>query len=85
MLKLGKRYLKKYFFPIFAPYKQKILVMKKISIEILCDEFYTADSLHELAGNIECGDVIDDKYADENGIIEVSGDHYTANIKEVEV
>ena len=59
--------------------------MKKISIEILCEELYAADSLYELASNIECGDVTDDKYGNENGIIEVSGDHYTANIKEVEV
>jgi hypothetical protein len=60
--------------------------MKKIAVEILCDELYTAESLHELASNIECGDAIDDKYADENGVIEVSGDHYTAHIvKEVEV
>ena len=59
--------------------------MKKISIEILCDKYYVADSLYELASNIDCGDILDKKYADENGIIEVSGDHYTANIKEVEV
>ena len=52
--------------------------VKKISVEILCDEFYVADSLHELAGNIECGDLLDDM---ENDGIEVSGDHYTAGIK----
>lgn len=57
--------------------------MKKISIEILCDEFYVADSLHELATSIECGDVIDD--VEINGSQEVTGDHYTAEIKEVNI
>ena len=57
--------------------------MKKISIEILCDEFYVADSLHELATNIECGDVMDD--VETNGSQEVTGDHYTAEIKEVNI
>ena len=57
--------------------------MKKISIEILCDEFYVADSLHELASNIECGDVMDD--VETNGSQEVTGDHYTAEIKEVNI
>lgn len=55
--------------------------MKKISIEILCDEFYVADSLHELASNIECGDIMDD--VESNGMQEVTGDHYTAEVKEV--
>lgn len=54
--------------------------MKKIRIEILCDEFYVADSLHELASNIECGDIMEDVEA--NGSQEVTGDHYTAEIKE---
>jgi hypothetical protein len=57
--------------------------MKKISIEILCDEFYVADSLHELAANIECGDIMEDVEA--NGMQEVTGDHYTAEIKEVNI
>lgn len=57
--------------------------MKKISIEILCDEFYVADSLHELASNIECGDIMEDVEA--NGSQEVTGDHYTAEVKEVEI
>ena len=59
--------------------------MKKYKIEILCDEFYVADSLHELATNIECGDVLDGEYADENGVTAVTGDHYTAEVKEVKV
>ena len=62
--------------------------MKKIKIEILCDEFYTADSLHELAANIECGDVLeqmsDESMLNENGEMEVNGDHYVAGIKEIE-
>ena len=55
--------------------------MKKIKIEILCDEFYVADSLHELATNIECGDVLE-QMNDENGELEVNGNHYVASIKE---
>ena len=56
--------------------------MKKIKIEILCDEFYVADSLHELATNIECGDVMDIACANIGGT-EVSGDHYVAGIEEI--
>ena len=66
-------------------YQKRNEDMKKISIEILCDEFYTADSLHELATNIEYGDVLHGDYTDENGVTEVTGDHYTAVIKEVEI
>ena len=57
--------------------------MKKIKIEILCDEFYVADSLHELATNIECGDLLDDACGLIGGI-EVTGDHYVAGIEEIE-
>ena len=57
--------------------------MKKIRIEILCDEFYVADSLHELASNIECGDIMEDVEA--NGRQEVIGDHYVAEIKDVNI
>jgi hypothetical protein len=49
----------------------------------LCDEFYVADSLHELATNIECGDIMEGVEA--NGSQEVTGDHYTAEIKEVNI
>lgn len=59
--------------------------MKKISIEILCDEFYVADSLHELATYIECEDVLDGGHADKNGVIGLCGDHYTADVKEVNI
>lgn len=55
--------------------------MKKIKIEILCDEFYVADSLHELATNIECGDLLDQMQGEE---LEVNSDHYVAGIKEIE-
>lgn len=58
--------------------------MKKISIEILCDEFYVADSLHELATNIECGDLLEEACGLIDGT-EVTGDHYTAEVKEVEI
>lgn len=49
--------------------------MKKIKIEMLCDEFYTADSLRELAVIIE-----------DEGIpnTEISGDHYVSEVKEIE-
>ena len=61
--------------------------MKKIKIEILCDEFYTADSLRELATSIE-GDALeqmnDESMLNENGELEVNGDHYIAGIKEIE-
>lgn len=56
--------------------------MKKISVNILCDEFYVADSLRELASNIECGDLLDGM---EYGSVEVSGDHYTADVKIVNI
>ena len=58
--------------------------MKKIKIEILCDEFYVAESLHELATNIECGDLLEEAC----GLIggqEVSGDHYVAGIEEINI
>lgn len=48
--------------------------MKKIKVEVLCDEFYTADSLRELASFIE----------DEGVPNKVSGDHYVAEVKEIE-
>ena len=51
---------------------------KKIKVEAICDEFYVAESLHELATNIECGDILDG--VDE---VEVSGDHYTAGVKTI--
>ena len=49
--------------------------MKKIKIEMLCDEFYTADSLRELANYIE-----------EEGVpnTEICGDHYVGEVKEIE-
>lgn len=56
--------------------------MKKIKIEILCDEFYVADSLHELASNIECGDLLDNLDPDNP---HVNGDHYTATVTEVNI
>ena len=49
-------------------------IMKKIKIEILCDEFYVADSLHELASNIECGDLLDQMKDEE---LEVNGERWT--------
>ena len=57
--------------------------MKKIKIEILCDEFYTADSLRELASNIECSDIVYEACGIIGGL-DVTGDHYTAGIEEIE-
>lgn len=48
--------------------------MKKIKVEVLCDEFYTADSLREVAVIIE----------DEGVPTKVSGDHYVGEVKEIE-
>lgn len=50
--------------------------MKKIKIEILCDEFYTADSLRELAVIIENEGVPN---------TEICGDHYVGEVKEIDV
>ena len=69
------------FVPLQHDKHKTFTIMKKIKIEILCDEFYVADSLHELATNIECGDVLE-QMNDENGELEVNGNHYVASIKE---
>lgn len=50
----------------------------KYKIEIQCDEWWVADSLHELGTMIECGDLLDQM---QDGSVEVSGDHFTAEIK----
>ena len=55
--------------------------MKYIKVEILSEEFWTADSLHELATQIECGDLLDTMDGDS---VEVTGGHYTAEVKIVE-
>lgn len=52
--------------------------MPKYKIELQCDEWYVADSLHELGAMIECGDLLDEM---QDGHVEVNGDHYTAEIK----
>lgn len=52
----------------------------KYKIEIQCDEWWVADSLRELGTMIENGDLLDQM---QNGSVEVSGDHFTAEIKEV--
>ena len=49
--------------------------MKKIKVEIICDEFYTADSLRELATIIEDESIINTEFC---------GDHYIGEIKEIE-
>lgn len=54
----------------------------KYKIEIQCDEWWVADSLHELGTMIECGDLLDQM---QDGSVEVSGDHFTAEIKEANI
>lgn len=46
-------------------------------IDLTCDEWYMADSLHELGARIENDDLLDDM---QDGRVTVSGDHYTAEI-----
>ena len=55
--------------------------MPKFKIEIECDEWWLADSLHELASHIENDDILDKM---ENGKVEVSDIYFTATIKESE-
>lgn len=52
----------------------------KYKIEIQCDEWWVADSLCELGTMIEYGDLLEQM---QDGSVEVSGDHFTAEIKEV--
>lgn len=54
----------------------------KYKIEIQCDEWWVADSLHELGAMIENGDLLDQM---QDGSVEVSGDHFTAEIKEANI
>lgn len=49
---------------------------KKIKIEIECEEFWVADSLHNLAEYIENGDLT---YA-QLSKNEMEGDHFTAKL-----
>lgn len=52
---------------------------KKFKIDLTCDEWYVADSLHELGARIENDDLLDDM---QDGRVTVSGDHYAAEITE---
>lgn len=49
----------------------------KYKIDLTCDEWYVADSLHELGARIENDDLLDKM---QDGRVTVSGDHYTAEI-----
>ena len=53
---------------------------KRFKIDLTCDEWYVADSLHELGARIENDDLLDEM---QDGRVTVSGDHYTAEITEV--
>jgi hypothetical protein len=52
----------------------------KYKIDLTCDEWYVADSLHELGARIENDDLLDDM---QDGRVTVNGDHYTAEITEI--
>ena len=52
--------------------------MRPFKIEVNCDEWWIADSLHEIASEIENTDVLDDVEA--SGKAEIHGDHYDAVI-----
>lgn len=52
--------------------------MNKFTIELECDEWYTADSLREISNDIENYDLLD--YM-QDGQVTTSGEHYTATIK----
>lgn len=52
---------------------------KKFKIDLTCDEWYVADSLHELGARIENDYLLDEM---QDGRVTVSGDHYTAEITE---
>ena len=53
--------------------------MTKYKIDLTCEEWYVADSLHELGAKIENDDLLDEM---QDGRVTVSGDHYTAEITE---
>ena len=53
----------------------------KYKIDLTCDEWYVADSLHELGARIENDDLLDEM---QDGRVTVSGDHYTAEITEID-
>ena len=52
---------------------------RKFKIDLTCDEWYVADSLHELGARIENDDLLDEM---QNGRVTVDGGHYTAEITE---
>ena len=52
--------------------------MRPFKIEVNCDEWWLADSLHEIASEIENTDVLDD--VEVSGKTEIHGDHYDAVI-----
>ena len=55
---------------------------KKYKLEIECEEFWVADSLHELGSEIECTDVLDTM---KNGTLQINGDHYVAVVTDLTV
>jgi len=54
---------------------------KKFKIDLTCDEWYLADSLHELGSRIECDDLLDEM---QDGRVKVDGGHYVAEITEID-
>ena len=57
--------------------------MKKIAVEVLCDPVHTADCLRELANNIESDEFKEGDWSLTDGV-ELNGDHYVAEVKEIE-
>jgi len=57
--------------------------MKKISIEALFDPFFTADGLRQLANTIEGRDFEEEGFSLKEGV-ELNGDHYVAEVKEID-
>lgn len=52
----------------------------KYKIDLTCDEWWVADSLYEVGTMIENHDLLDEM---QDGRVTVSGDHYTAEITEI--
>lgn len=52
----------------------------KYKIDLICDEWWVADSLNELGAMVENGDLLDHM---QDGSVEVSSGHYAAEITEI--
>lgn len=57
------------------------MINGKFKIEIDCEEWWVADSLHQLGSKIECTDILDEMV---NNTIDVEGEHYKARITKID-